>query len=110
MRNELIPDSKVEEAFDWLHANANAAAEAKAQRVYLEEYRKILKARIMQEHNDLPVSAQEREAYASSRYEEHLEGLKLAVERDERLRWLKEAKLAEIDAWRTASSNRRASI
>ena len=110
MRNELIPDCKVEEAFDWLHANADACAEARAHRIYLEEYRKTLKARLMQEHGEVAISTQEREAYASKRYEEHLEGLKLAVFKDEKMRFLREAKLATIEAWRTAAANRRAQI
>lgn len=110
MRNELIPDSKVEEAFDWLHANVDACAEARAHRIYLEEYRKTLKARVMKEHMEMPVSAQEREAYASLRYEEHLEGLKLAVFNDEKMRFLREAKLALVDAWRTAAANRRVQV
>ena len=97
MRNELIPDADVEAAFDWLHNNADACAEARAHRMYLEEYRKSFKARIMKEHLDKTVSAQEREAYASPRYVEHLEGLKVAVfndENDERMRFCKETKLA----------------
>lgn len=110
MRNELLPDSRVGAAFDWLDANADVVAEARAHRIYVEEYRKVLKARIMKEHPDLPVNAQEREAYASKRYEEHLEGMRIAVENDERLRFLAETKRAEVEAWRTASSNRRAQI
>ena len=110
MRNELIPDADVEAAFDWLHENADACAEARANRMYLEDYAKVLKARIMKEHVTMPVSGQEREAYASPRYEEHLEGLKLAIENDERMRFIKETKLALIDAWRTAAANRRVSV
>jgi hypothetical protein len=106
----LIPDAKVEEAFLWLHDNVDAAAEARAQRLYLEEYRKTLKAKIMREHGDMPVAAQEREAYASKRYEEHLEGYKIAIFRDEKIRYLRETKLALIDAWRTASVNVRSNV
>ena len=107
---ELIPDEDVEAAFHWLHQSADACAEARAHRLYLEDYVRVLKARIMKEHMDKTVSAQEREAYASPRYEEHLEGLKLAIENDERMRFIKETKLALIDAWRTAAANRRVSV
>jgi|SRR5215469_7623090 len=110
MNRALIPDEKVEAAFDWLHANADTVAEARAHRLYLIEYRKTLKARIMQQHADLALTAQEREAYASPRYEEHLQGLKIAIEKDERLQFLKETNLALIEAWRTAAANRRAQI
>jgi hypothetical protein len=110
VRNELIPDAAVDDAFHWLHDNADACAEARAHRIYIEEYRKTLKSRIMKEHDSLPISAQEREAYASLRYEEHLEGLKLAVFNDEKMRFLRETKLATIEAWRTAAANRRAQV
>lgn len=110
MRNELLPDSDVDDAFHWLHDNVDAIAEARAQRLHLEDYAKTLKSKIMKEHPALPVAAQEREAYASLRYEEYLEGLKIARRNDEKLRGLRDIKLAQIDAWRSASSNRRASI
>ena len=66
MRN--ITDEDVETAFDWLRENAAAAAKARAERVYLEEFRKSLKSQLMQEHHNIPVSAQERDAYADPRY------------------------------------------
>lgn len=110
MRNELLPDSEIDDAFHWLHDSVDALAEARAQRLHLEDYAKTLKSKIMKEHPELPVAAQEREAYASVRYEEFLEGLKIARRKDEKLRGLRDIKLALIDAWRSASSNRRAQI
>jgi hypothetical protein len=109
MRN--ITDEDVEAAFDWLRENAAAAAKAKAERVYLEEYRKSLKSIIMRECNvNIPVSAQERNAYADPRYIEHLKALKEAVFQDEKIRFLREAALAKIDAWRSASANERVRV
>jgi hypothetical protein len=110
MPNELIPDSAVDEAFHWLMSNYDKCAEARAHRLYLEEYRKTIKARLMQEHKHESGIVQEREAYASAGYEEFLEGLRQAVFNDEKLRFMREAKLALIEAWRTASSNRRARV
>jgi hypothetical protein len=107
MRNELIPDSAVEAAFDWLEDNNGKCAGLRAQRLYLEEYRKVLKARIMREQDaDMAVNAAEREAYASKRYEEHLEGWKIAVELDEEMQYRRETNLAKISAWQTASKMR----
>ena len=57
MNNQLVSDADIEKALDYLRDTAVSAAESKAARVYLEEYRKCLKAMIMQEHNQLPVSA-----------------------------------------------------
>ena len=108
MRN--ITDTDVETAFDWLRENASAAAKAKAERVYLEEFRKSLKSQLMQEHHNMAVSAQEREAYADSRYVEFLGTLREAVFQDEKIRFLREAALAKVEAWRSASANERVRV
>ncbi len=110
MRNELLPDAEVDDAFHWLHDKVDDIAVARAQRLHLEDYGKTLKARIMKKHGSLPIAAQEREALASVEYEEHLEGLKIARRIDEKLRGLRDIKLALVEAWRSASSNRRAQI
>jgi hypothetical protein len=104
----FITDEEIEKALDFLRDNAKPAAKAKAERVYLEEYSKVVKALVMQEHYNLPVSAQEREALADHRYGAHLKGLKEAVERDCELTFLRGAAQAKIDAWQTMSANERA--
>lgn len=103
----MISEQDIERAFSWLVEHAEKAAETRAARLYLEEYRKRLKASIMQEHLDLPVSAQEREAYADKRYQVHIEGYREAVAADEKMKWLKDTAIAKIEAWRTMESSRR---
>jgi hypothetical protein len=111
MSKPFISDDLVDGNFQWLEENAEKAAAARADRVYLEAYTKPLKALLMKEcDDDMPVSKQDRDALADKRYLQHLEGLRDAVYNDELLRWRKEKKLAEIEAWRTASSNRRHQI
>ena len=107
MNNQLVSDADIEKALDYLRDTAVSAAESKAARVYLEEYRKCLKAMIMQEHNQLPVSAQEREAYADQRYLDHLNGLREAVKQDEQNKFLRHAADAKIEAWRPMNANYR---
>ena len=51
----------MQKAVDWLRDNAEACAKARATRIYLEEYRKSIKALLMSKYQDLSVSAQERE-------------------------------------------------
>ncbi|MCA8385318.1 hypothetical protein [Burkholderia multivorans] len=90
--------------------NASKYAKAKAERVYLEEFRKSKKALLMKDaeragHN--AVSAQEREAYADEGYQQHLLALQGAVEAEEKLRWLMVAAQAKIEVWRTISANQR---
>lgn len=95
-------------ALDTLWRVAPLYAQAKAERVYLEEYRKTLKATIMREHGALPAVAQEREAYADQRYVTHLEGLRAATEQEETLRWRLVAAQAAIDVWRSTEASNRA--
>jgi hypothetical protein len=107
MSNQLIADAEIDRALDFLRDNAEPAARAKAERVYCEEYRKSLKAILMQEHNSESIGAQEREAYAAPLYREHLEKLKQAVFEDERNRALRVAAEIKIEAWRTMNANYR---
>lgn len=102
---QIITDEDVQKSLDFLRDTALKAAQYKAERIYLEEYRKSLKALLMKNHIDLPVSAQEREAYASPVYIQHLESLKIAIQRDEKQRFLRVSAEAKIEAWRTMSSN-----
>jgi hypothetical protein len=104
----IVSEDTVSKALDHLTMRAEDAAKARAERIYVEEYRKTVKAQIMQEHTDLPIGAQEREAYADPRYTAHLEAIRQAITEDERMRFLREAATATIEAWRTQSSNERA--
>ncbi len=107
---DIVTDEAVERALDYLGKNAGAAAKARAERIYVEEFRKSLKARLMKEHVGESIGAQEREAYADPRYLEHLEAIKQAVFCDEHQRFLRQAAIAKVEAWRSASANRRVSV
>lgn len=107
MSNQLISDAEVERALDFLRDNAVPAAQAKAERVFCEEYRKTLKAMLMQQHSKESIGAQEREAYAAPQYVDHLGKLKAAVFEEERLRALRSAAEMKIEAWRTMNANYR---
>lgn len=104
----FITDDEIDKALDYLRDNARDAAQAKADRVYVEEYRKVLKAILMKEHSTLSAVLQEREAYSDPRYAEHLDAIRQAVRADEEHRFLRVAADAKIEAWRTQSSNTRA--
>ena len=108
MNNPIITDEDIEKAVNFLRDTAEQSAKFKAERVYLTEYRKSLKALLMKNHLDLPVSAQEREAYASPVYISHLDAMRTAIERDEKQRFLRVTAEAKIEAWRSMSANYRA--
>ena len=82
-------------------------AQAKANRIYMDEYRKTIKARLMQECGLDSIGAQEREAYAHPEYAQHLHALKEAVEEEEKLRWLLVAAEAAVEVWRSQESSAR---
>ena len=97
----MIPESDIERAVNWMASSAVQAAQARANREYMTEYRKSLKALLMREHQSLPIAAQEREAYADERYLAHLDAMKAAIEEDEKMRWLQSAAEAKVSAWQT---------
>ncbi len=94
-------------AVDALIQMAPKHAEAKATRIYLEEYRKSLKAILMQRHQGMPIAAQEREAYAHQEYLDHLKAMQIAVQEEELLRWHMVAAQARIEVWRSQNANNR---
>ena len=103
----MITEDDVNRALEWLVSSADKAAEARANRQYLEDFSRTIKAEIMSEHMDEPVNAQERHAYADERYKLHLAGLRVAIKEDERFRWLKDSAIAKLDCWRTQQANLR---
>ena len=104
----FITDAEVEKALFWLAENAGAAAKARAERLYVEDYARVLKARLMSEHNNLSAVLQERQALSDPRFQQHLEVIRTAVEVDERNRFLRSAAEAKIEAWRTMAATERA--
>ena len=95
-------------AVDYIIANARTFAKAKAERVYLEEFRKSKKAILMKRSLEETIGAQEREAYAHDEYQELLKGLRQAIETEEKLRWDLIAAQARVEIWRTEQANLRA--
>ena len=95
-------------AVDYMVKVAPEYAKAKAERVYLEEYRKSKKAILMQNHAEKPIGAQEREAYASPEYIGLLAALRVAVEAEETLRWKLVAAQARVEVWRSQEASDRA--
>lgn len=103
----MIQDDDIEKAVDYLRDNATKAAKAKAERIYAEEYRRVVKSQIMRENDDKALGAQEAIAYADARYTQHLKAMREAIEADEYHRWMLTAAEAKIEAWRTQQSNAR---
>lgn len=95
------------EAIEFIYKWSSIYAQAKATRVYLEEFRKSKKSLLMQASCEETIGAQEREAYAHHEYQVLLSELRKAVETEESLRWKLIAAQTRIEIWRTESVNNR---
>ena len=91
-----------------IHDTGPRLAKAKAERVYLDEYRKSLKAILMKGSDAKSAVLQEADAYADPQYLQLLDGLKTAVHGEEALRWRMVEAQAAIDVWRSQESSNRA--
>jgi hypothetical protein len=100
-------------AVEYIIKNAPGYAKAKAERIYLEEFRKSKKALLMKDalSNGIEAAnAQEREAYANPEYQALLKGLAAAIEAEETLKWMLEAARMKTDIWRTEQANTRLEV
>lgn len=95
-------------AIEYIFKHGKKYAQAKANRIYCEEYRKSLKAMIMKRSLETAVNAQEREAYSDPEYIQLLQALKEAVEVEEEIRWGLVAAQARIEVWRSMEATNRA--
>lgn len=101
----------IEELLERYRQLADRYAPARAQREYIDEYKKTLLALLMKdaERNGFTSGvAQEREARAHEQYVKLLDGLKEAVEAEEKIRYHLKAVELEIEIYRTKSANQRA--
>jgi hypothetical protein len=100
-------------AIDYIIHNANRYAQAKANRIFIEEFRKSKKALLMKDalaRGYEAVNAQEREAYSDPEYLEVLRGIKDATAEEEELRWKLEAAKMRVDVWRTEQATARSQV
>lgn len=103
MSDQIDPNK----AIDFLLKNAEKYAHAKAQRVYLDEFRKSKKALLMNQCDEKAANAREQYAYSHPEYLGVLEGLKSAVEVEEALRWQQIAAQLRVEVWRSQEASNR---
>lgn len=92
---------------NYIIKNGEAYAQAKAERIYLEEYRKSLKALLQKKSASEALNAQERDAYAHPDYIAHIQALKVAIEKEEAIRWMLVAAQAKIEIFRSIEATNR---
>ena len=104
MTQELRDPDK---AVHYIIANASKFAAAKADRCYLEEFRKSKKALLMSQSTAKSAVEREQHAYSHPEYLELLDGLKAAIATEEQLKWELVAAQLRVDIWRTRQASNR---
>lgn len=92
---------------DYIRDTAQQAADARATRLYLDQYRKSKKALLINERKEGTIQARESYAYANPEYLILLENYKEAVKQDEYLTWMMKAAQAKVEVFRTLQANNR---
>lgn len=111
MTPKVITDEQLFDTLHWLEDNARKAAQAKATRVYLEEWMSHVRAKIAQECIDkegCSAAAADVKAKASDAYRDVVIAYREAVEEDAFYSWHRTHSDAIVSAYQTLSANRRA--
>lgn len=96
-----------DDAVDYIITNSGKFSQAKAQRVYLEEFRKSKKALLMAQSPAKSAVEREQYAYGHEDYLALLGGIKAAIEVEEDLKWRLTAAQMRVDIWRTREASNR---
>ena len=102
----MVTEKEVEASAAYIRDKAPDHAKAKAERIYLSEFRKTKKAMLVTTQTGT-VQEKESYAYAHPEYIELLDGLRVAIENEETIIWRIKAAQAKIEIWRTQQANNR---
>ena len=105
--NESMTSIDPNKAINFIIENAPKFAEAKSQRVYLENFLKVKKAQLMQDCKNEPVSRAESYALAHPDYLIIVNGIKIAMLEEEKLKYFLEAARLRAEIWRTTEASNR---
>jgi len=102
----MIEEINIGKALDFIRNNAEPLAEAKATRIYLEQYRKSKKALLMNEV-DGAEHIRASHAYSHVEYLVLLENYRDAIKKEEYLKWMMIAAQTKCDIWRSQNASAR---
>jgi hypothetical protein len=102
----MITDAQAEAAGQWIYDSCEKIAEAKSNRVYIEERLRVIRSEIMLA-TEGTVAFKEATAFASSEYAHELEAYRNAVREETFLNAKMKAAEMKIELWRTGSANAR---
>ena len=99
----------MQKAVEYLKSSAEPASKARAERLYLEDYTKHLRAKIARTFEGSAAS-QLISAEASEEFKTHLDALRIAIEQDELYRHKIHAADVVVDCWRSEQATERAMV
>lgn len=102
-----ITQERAEKAAEWLIHNAEAIAVAKAHKERCENRLRVVKALAMKASDEKSAAAQEREAYASTQYQDAVDELFQATLEYEKLIATRIAAQEVATIWRSINANLR---
>lgn len=94
-------------AVEYIMKHSAEFAKAKAERVYIENYLRSKKSILMSKSSAKSVAAAEVDAYADPEYIGLLDGLKEAVETEEKLKWMLTSAQLKVEIWRSQEATNR---
>ena len=103
----MVNEHEAQKAIDYIRDKAPEYAAAKANRTYIENALKTVKAKQMSESDKKTLGDREIDAYMSIEYETMLKGLREAVEIEETIKWRMEAAKLRFEHWKTEQFNSR---
>jgi len=105
--NESMKVIDGQKAVNFIIDNAEKFAEAHSNRVHLENMTKVIRARLIQDCKNEPVTRAESYALSHPDYLVNIDGIKAAMYQEDRLRWLLEAAKLRAELARTMEASRR---
>lgn len=104
----MITEQEIDKALAYLRDNAEKDAQARAERLYIEQWLKTVLAQEMAKAGANSVAAAEMGARVSTAYVAALDAYKAAICEDERRRFLRSAAETKIEVYRTQEASNRA--
>ena len=103
----MVSEQEAQRAIDYIRDSAPKFAQAKAERVYIENYLKVVKAKEMSNSDKKTLGDREMDAYMSMDYEAQLQAMRDAVAIEEELKYRMEAAKLRFEHWRVEQFNQR---
>lgn len=94
-------------AVDFIIANAPKYAQAKANRVHIENYLRVVKSELMLTQEEGTQGIKEAYAYSNPSYKQQLDALKIATEEEERIKYLIEAAKLRVEIFKVEEYTKR---